>query len=148
METANLFENKPQEMVPGCTLQEYRRNYASQPLYKAIRTYAIIGYVLCAVNMVLALLSNAFLLVEMAVLLALILGVHLGKKKWCAVALAVYSVVNCIIVLINTGRFGGWMWIVVAAGFLDCFRKIDREYKSEMAPKGELKSDLNQSFLE
>ena len=72
-------------------------------------------------------------LLDCALLLGLTLGVHLGKNKGCAVALLVYTIINAIVSLITAGTVGGWWWIFLAISYLNTFKKIDAEYKAEMA---------------
>lgn len=132
----DTFEQNPSgySRVPaGCTLKDYRKNYASEPLKKSIKTWAIVGYVLVGINAVLALSVNPWMLLDTALLLGLTLGIHLGKSKGCAIALLVYVAINAVASLINGGSMTGWLWIVMAVSFLGTFKKMDAEYKAEMA---------------
>ena len=119
--------------VPAnCTIEEYRKNYASAPLQKSIKTWAIVGYVLCAINAVLAVLVSPLDLVFLAIDLVLILGVHRGKKKGCAIGLLISAIISSVISLIMTGSFSGWLWIIMAVSFMSTFKKMDDEYKAAM----------------
>ncbi len=113
----------------GCTLQMYRKQYAAPEHYKSLRTYAIIGYVLCGLNLLLVFLGNIFGIVDVIVWMALLLGVHLGRSKGCAIALMVYSVVSMILGLILSGSLGGWLWLILGYGFTSTFKKIDKDYQ-------------------
>lgn len=133
METYEQYDSGYSRVPAGCTLKDYRKNYASEPLKKSVKTWSIVAYILVGVNVVLALLVNPFALIDSALLLGLTLGIHLGKSKGCAIALLVYAIYNTVITLISSGSLGGWWWIAAAVSFLSAFKKIDDEYKAEMA---------------
>lgn len=132
MENYGQYENGYSRVPAGCTLKEYRKNYASAPLKKGIKTWSIVAYVLVGLNVVIALLANPWMLLDAALLLGLSLGVHLNKSKGCAIALLVYSCINAVIGLIGSGTVSGWWWIVLAVSYLGIIKKIDAEYKAEM----------------
>lgn len=133
METYEQYDSGYSRIPAGCTLKDYRKNYASEPLKKSIKTWSIVAYILVGVNVLLALLVNPLALIDSALLLGLTLGIHLGKSKGCAIALLVYAIYNTVITLISSGSIGGWWWIVAAVSFLSTFKKIDEEYKAEIA---------------
>lgn len=132
MENYGQYENGYSRVPAGCTLKEYRKNYASEPLKKSIKTWSIVAYVLVGLNAVIALLANPWMLLDTALLLGLTLGVHLNKSKGCAIALLVYTIINAVIGLIGSGTVSGWWWIVLAVSYLGTIKKIDAEYKAEM----------------
>lgn len=150
METIELFNENPNPAPKTMTKQEYRRSHAAPERQKAIRGFAIVGYVLCGFNIVIGMLGGAMLiaLVEMGALLAVLLGAHLRKSKACAIAILVYSIANTVILLLNTGSFGGWLWIVVGVGLVDTFRRIDKDYKAEMTSKPSLEPDMFRTYDE
>lgn len=130
------FEQNPGgngRIPPNCTLQEYRKNYASEPLRKSINGWCIMGYVLCGINLLLALFVNIFALVDAAVLLGLTLGIHLGKSKACAIGILAYAIIGAVLSLIGGGGVTGWLWIAMGISCLSTFKKMDAEYKSAMA---------------
>ena len=100
---------------------------------KNIKYLSIVAYVLVGLNVVIAFVGSPLVLLDCALLLGLTLGVHLGKNKDCAVALLVYTIINAIVSLITAGTVGGWWWIFLAISYLNTFKKIDAEYKAEMA---------------
>ena len=135
MENYDQFASGYSSIPAGCTLKEYRKNYASAPLKKNIKTWSIVAYVLVGLNAVIAIALNPWMLLDTALLLGLSLGVHLAKSKGCAIALLVYSGINAVIGLIGSGTVSGWWWIVLAVSYLGTIKKIDAEYKAEMAKK-------------
>ena len=50
------------------------------------------------------------------VVLALGLLIHLKQSRVCAVLLLAYSLFNCVVMLLSTGRFSGWL-IILAGVF-------------------------------
>ena len=133
METYEQNDFGSRRIPAGCTLKEYRKNYASAPMKKNIKSLSIVAYVLVGLNVVIAFVGSPLVLLDCALLLGLTLGVHLGKNKGCAVALLVYTIINAIVSLITAGTVGGWWWIFLAISYLNTFKKIDAEYKAEMA---------------
>lgn len=133
MENYEMNSYGTSRVPQGCTIQEYRKNYASAPLQKSIKTWSIVGYVLCGINLLLAFTVNIFALLDVAILLSLTLGVHLSKSKGCAIGLLVYAIVGGILSLISSGSFTGVLWIAMGAGYLGTISKMDAEYKAEMA---------------
>ena len=110
--------------------REYRRNCTDERYRKNLRNCAIWMYILCGVNAVIHLLVSPADIVIDAVNLALILGIHLGKSKGCAIALLCVSIVCVILTLINTGKFGGWWWIIASIGAISTFSGVDKEYEA------------------
>ncbi len=133
MENYDQFASGYSRIPAGCTLKEYRKNYASAPLKKSIKTWSIVAYVLVGLNAVIAIFANPWMLLDTALLLGLTLGVHLNKSKGCAIALLVYTLINAVIGLIGSGSVSGWWWIVLAVSYISTIKKIDEEYKAEMA---------------
>lgn len=117
-----------------CTLQEYRKSYARPEHYKSLKTNCIIGYVLCGLNLVLALLLNIAGLIDVVVQLVCLLGVHMGRIKGFAVALIVYSIVGMVLALVSGSTPGGWLWIIIGSSMLKVFKKIDQDYRVTMCP--------------
>lgn len=128
MENNSYVQTETTRIPAGCTLKEYRMNYASASLRKNIKTWSVVAYVLVGLNVVVSLLVNVWGLIDAAVLLGLTLGVHLKKSKGCAIALLVFSIVSCLITLIGSGSLSGWWWIILAVSYLETIKKMDREY--------------------
>lgn len=133
MENYDLYAGNTSRVPRDCTLKEYRKNYASEGHRKTIRNLAIVGYVLCGVNLLVALLVNVFALVDVVVLLALVLGMHIGKSKGCAVGILVYAIIGALLSVLSGGSMTGWGWIALGVCGINVFKKIDQEYQDEMA---------------
>lgn len=109
---------------------QYRRICTNAEYLKNLKTCAIVLYVLTGLNAVIQLLTAPTGLVVVALDLALVLGIHLGKSKGCAIALLCISIVSVILALIYAGRPGGWMWIIASIAAIRAFSAADREYES------------------
>lgn len=112
----------------GVSKGDFRRQYAPPEQQKSITVVSIIGYVLCGINVLVALL-NPFALIDVAVFLGLTLGIHLGKSKGCAIAMLVYGIVGCVIGLLAAGTPSGWAWIVLGAVAMSSIGKMDAVYE-------------------
>lgn len=75
--------------------KEFIEKYAPAALKKQINSAAILCYFCSAVTIVFSFLTNEywyFSLIDVAILLGLALGMHLGKSKACAIVLLVVSI--------------------------------------------------------
>ena len=110
--------------------KEYIEKYAPSALRKNINSMAIICYLCCAISVIgnLFILSNPLGLIDVAVLLALTLGVHLGKSKVCAIILLIVSIIECVFATISLGTPSGWWWIVASVSAVSSFVKLDKQY--------------------
>ena len=95
---------------------EFCRNYAPDKMRKNIRASAILCYVSAAVTAVFAILFNPFMFLDVIIVLVLGLLIHLKQSRVCAVLLLAYSLFNCVVMLLSTGRFSGWL-IILAGVF-------------------------------
>jgi len=82
---------------------------------------AILGYISAGVTVVVALTNispyyNIFSLIDVAVIMALSLLVHLLRSRIAAVIMLGYTILGVIILLINTGTVSGW--VAVTGGVL------------------------------
>ena len=109
---------------------QYRRICTNAEYLKSLKTCAIWLYILCGLNAAIQLLTDPVGLVVVVIDLALVLGLHLGKSKGCAIALLCFSIICVVMMLINTGRPGGWWWIIASVGAIRTFAIADREYES------------------
>ena len=150
MENIDLFQQEPERTAEAQadSLKEYRKHNADPQRQKTLRTYCIIGYVLCGLNIVLGLLANWMVLLEMGVLLALLIGVHKNKSKACAIGVLVYSIVNCLLLLLTTGSVSGWVWLILGIGMVSTIGKIDKDYREEKMKNPAVSQDMFQSFEE
>lgn len=110
--------------------KEFIENYASQPLRKSINSISIVCYALAAISAVssVVMTHNFFALIDVAVLLALTLGMHLGKSKICAILLLIVSIIECVMTTIMLGTISGWWWVIAGISAVSSFVKLDKEY--------------------
>lgn len=107
--------------------KEFLQNH--EDLKKKVKTVAIVSYVLIGLN-ALGLFLNFFVIIDLAILLGCTLGVHLKKKKGCAIGILVYGIFSVIVGLLSSAGPTGWMWIVFAIIYLVQFNKAEKEYKA------------------
>lgn len=110
--------------------KEFIENYASQPLRKSINSISVVCYALAAISAVtgVTMTHNFYALIDAAILLALTLGMHLGKSKICAILLLIVSIIECVLTTIMLGTISGWWWIVAGISAVSSFVKLDKEY--------------------
>ena len=76
-----------------------------------------------------ALLASPAALVDVAILLGLGLGMHLGKSKGCAICMLIYSIYSVVVNLITTGTFSGWLLLVLGIMAVQVFDKAEKRFK-------------------
>lgn len=112
------------------TKAEFCRNYAEDKIRKNIRGTAILCYICAALTAVVGIMFNPFMLIDAAVVLVLGLAVHLKQNRVCAILLLVYGIVNCVIMLLNTGRLSGWL-IILAGVFAVIYTfRLEKKYQA------------------
>lgn len=118
----NMDLMNPRQIPAGCTKKEYRRSYASPELYKQLRTWAIVGYVLCGISLLVSWVDAVFMAV-------MVLLMHLKRMKWPVFAILANAALGAVLSLMAGGGLTGWAWFVVVIGALNVFKKIDAEYE-------------------
>ena len=93
---------------------EFCRSYAPDKMRKNIRASAILCYITAAITAVFAILFNPFMFLDVIIVLVLGLLIHLKQSRVCAVLLLAYSLFNCVVMMMSTGQFSGWL--VILAG--------------------------------
>lgn len=92
-----------------------KKDFLKLPAMKScksnINACGVLLYILGAVNIALAVFMKTLPL-DGILLIALGLGIHLGKSRVCAILCAAYSIFNVIYLTATTGKAGGW-WIVL-----------------------------------
>ena len=124
--TAETVTEAPQ-VIPT-SKKEYYKKHAGESFYYNLRITAIVGYVLCGLS-ALTLLANPFGIIDLAVYLTLVLCMHIGKSKGCAIAITIYAACSMVLVLVSTGTLGGWGWLVVGIYSWIIFNNADKRYK-------------------
>ena len=109
--------------------KQYRKICTDEKYLKGLKSNAIALYLLTALNVVIAIASNPWGLIDAGIYLVLTLGMHLGKSKACAIGVLLYAIFCVCVTMANTGNFGGWLWLVVAISAIRNFSIADKEYK-------------------
>ena len=109
---------------------EFCRSFAPDKMRKNIRASAILCYISAAVTAVFAILFNPFMLLDVIIVLVLGLLIHLKQSRVCAVLLLAYSLFNCVVMLLSTGRFSGWL-IILAGVFAVMYTfQLEKAYQA------------------
>ncbi len=107
--------------------REYRSKYVKN-FNKDIRNISILCYVCVVINSALAFAMDPYGLIDAGLLLAITLGLHLGKSKVCAYLLLALSIVEIVIAIAYRGS-GPYWWLIAAILAVKTFMKADKEYK-------------------
>lgn len=107
------------------TKLQYLRKHAGKEFNGNLRFLGIMGYVMLVPLWVLA-FSNYALLLDASILLAMNLGMHLGRNKFCALGMTAYAVLNFALSLGASGLLVGWI-ALGAFGFMQ-IRKAEKQY--------------------
>ena len=111
---------------------EFCRSCAPDKMRKNIRASAILCYISAAITAVFAIMFNPFMFLDVVIVLVLGLLIHLKQSRVCAVLLLAYSLLNCVVILLSTGRFSGWLIIlggVFAVIYTFQLEKAYREFR-------------------
>lgn len=113
------------------TKAEFYRNHAPDKIRNNIRGSAILCYISAVVTAVVAVLAaNPFMFIDVAIILGVGLAIHLKQNRACAVVLLVYGIASCLLTLLQTGRFTGWL-IILAGVFAVIYTfRLEKEYRA------------------
>jgi len=112
------------------TFKEYLETQADPAHLKTIKTSAIVCYICLAISLIFAILFNYAGLIDVVILGALTLGMHLGKSKVCAIILLIYSIISTLIAFASTGSFTGYLWILASILAVVSYSKLTKAYKA------------------
>lgn len=127
----NNFSHNPVEQRKTITKDEYINNYADEKIIKNINIAAIVGYVCLGITAITGIIAlNMAVLLEVIIMLGFLLGMHLGKKKWCAMVFMCIAILDCVVSLIFAGRPSGWMVIIAGIWAVNSFNKLDKAYST------------------
>lgn len=131
--------NTPLQYVPLVTepvqeqpvdFKDFLTRFAPEEVRKSLRSASILAYVCAGISAVANLVLGYPLgLIDVAILLGLALGMHIGKSKICAILLLVAAVAEVAYTLATTGNFGGWLWILAGVSGVMAFAKAEKMYK-------------------
>ena len=117
------------------TREEFLQLPENAKMKKEIKSSAIIAYVCAGITLLLSVIvGGSYLsLIDVVILVALGLLIHLKQSKAAAVILLVYSVINVIVTLITAHRLGGYL-IVIAGVYATIYAfKLDKAWKEYQA---------------
>lgn len=142
----NLSVSQPPVDRKSVSKKEFIEKYAPAALKKQINSAAILCYFCSAVTIVFSFLTNEywyFSLIDVAILLGLALGMHLGKSKACAIVLLVVSILEVVFTAVSTGTVAGWWWIIAAFSAVSAFNKLGKEYNRFLLEGYEAPMNMN-----
>lgn len=122
---------------PGLTKGQFYKHPNVAPLRKQIRSCGIAMYILAGLNFVimfgLAANGQGFgTIIDVMLILALGLIIHLAQSRVASIILTVYGVINVLYMIITTGEFSGWLFLVVGICsiiYTFKFQKAWKEYQ-------------------
>ncbi len=95
---------------------------------KNFKETMILSYVIIAINMIIAAIYNPVGAVVILVFLGLILGIHLGLNKPCAIILLVLSIINLILNMIS-GVSAGYVLVAIGGWSVKLLFDLDKLWK-------------------
>lgn len=115
-------------MDKNISKREYLKKYAGHNFYKNLKNVSIVGYVVAGISAI-SIFLNPAAIIDVAVLLGLTLGMHLGKSKLCAIGLAGYGGFWLVYNLVMYGMFSSWGTLVIGVAGIIIFANADKRYK-------------------
>ena len=119
-----------------------RREFLKTPQMNAIRnnlfSSAVIGYVIAGLTLYFGVIKtgNYFAMLDVVLILACALLIHLLQSRAAAIVLAAYAVLNVVVTSVSNGRFSGW-WValvgVYAVIYTFKFQKAWKDYQNDNA---------------
>ena len=110
--------------------KDFLTRFAPEEVRKSLRSASILAYACAGISAVANLVLGYPLgLIDVAILLGLAFGMHIGKSKICAILLLVAAVAEVAYTLATTGNFGGWLWILAGVSGVMAFAKAEKMYK-------------------
>jgi hypothetical protein len=127
------YEEKSAGMPNNCTLAEYRKKYAPEHLRKNVQTLAMVGYLLSAANLGMAIWNGNWIQMALAVvLLAMNVGLHLNKSKACAIGILVLACAQLLLAGYLGSSPANWGWIALGVCCVNPIKEMDRAFAKEI----------------
>ena len=142
-EPAEISAEEPAHCTPleaamaageNITKEMYFKRYASDSFYNNLKINSVIGYILCGI-LGLTCLVNPWNLIDLGIYLGLVLGMHLGKRKICAILLTIYTSFCVVFLLIMSGTLSGWAWLILSIYSWILFRNEEKRYRNLVSEK-------------
>lgn len=116
-------------VMQNISKKQYRKICTDEKYLKGLKSNSIALYILTALNVLIAIGSNPWNLIDAGIYLVLTLGMHLGKSKGCAICILLYAIFCVGVTTATTGNVGGWLWLVIGISAVRNFSIADKEYK-------------------
>ena len=117
-----------------------RREFLKTPQMNAIKnnlfSSAVIGYVIAGLTLYFGVIKtgNYFAMLDVVLILACALLIHLLQSRAAAIVLAAYAVLNVVVTTVSNGKFSGW-WValvgVYAVIYTFKFQKAWKDYQKD-----------------
>lgn len=110
----------------------YCSNLASDKVRKGITSSAVVCYICAGLTALTGLLlfGTPYMLVDSVILVVLGVLIQVKQSRVAAVILLAYSLINCLVTLIDSGMAGGWLVIIAGVYAVKCTFALDKEYKA------------------
>ena len=119
------------------SLREYIEKYGSKQQKSQIMWGAILVYISCALSFVIMMAAgNAYVILDVLLLLPLAILVHVRKSKGCAIALVCVGVLELILTIAFTGQISGWLPLAGSILALTAILRADKGYQSLRSASG------------
>lgn len=118
---------------PGLTKGQFYKHPNMTQCRKEIRSCGIAMYILAGLNLIVMLTQDLGMAIDVLLILALGLIIHLAQSRVAAVILTVYGVVNLLYFIVVQGQLGGYLFLIIgiiSSVYTFKFQKAWKEYKS------------------
>lgn len=109
--------------------REFAKTYYKENIYKEITSCAIGAYILAAIGLVIGFVLDMNSVLDAVIVVALGLWLQFGLSFPASIILMIYSIFNCIILLVTTGRPGGYLYILLGIFAIKYTNMLSKEYK-------------------
>lgn len=111
----------------AANLKEYVTLYGDEKTQKSMKTVSIALYILAALNFIFAFINGAF---PIDAIILLVLGILYQRtySTTCAYVLLGYSILTVVAGLLATGRFTGWLILVIGITAAMTNRTVQKSY--------------------
>lgn len=106
--------------------KEFRNNVAF--FKERIRAIAILCYFCSGLYVFAWYFYNLPVIVDFWLMLGLVLGMHLGKSKACAISILILGCLE-VIASIVAHSFGGYVWVIAGIAAVVVFAQADSQYR-------------------
>lgn len=114
----------------GISFRKFVNEIADPKIKKEINVAGVLGYILAAINLVVAILVNPIGIIDVCLITGFTLGIHIGKSRVCAVLFLIYGGINFIMLTVQYGKPAGyWGFAIGICAVIELF-KAHKQYKA------------------